>query len=265
MRRLLNDVLELLYPRGLCCGLCGAELEERGTDARHFVATGNAPIAAEPLSRIPCGGLCPRCRPELPPPENPCPGCGRGTLQGHLCRNCTRHGNLSDGACVAFDYEGMGRQLLLGFKFRDNTGHAELLGWALHRAVEAAGWPGAVDCVVPVPIHWRRRLQRGYNQTELLCRELARRLEVPVVRGVLSRPAYTRPLASSGAGALARAENARRSFGPGKGDLSGKNVLLVDDIVTTGATVRACVDILRAMGAQKVFVAAAAAVPQRVP
>lgn len=241
MNRLASDALELLFPRGLCCGLCGIEMEERG------------------------GGLCPKCRAELPPPQNPCPGCGRGTVEGRLCRNCTRWGATADGACVAFDYEGLGRGLMLGFKFRDQTGHAELLGWALHRAVGAASWVAQVQCVVPVPMHWWRRMQRGYNQTELLSRELARLLEVPVVRGVLSRPAYTKPLAASGADVTARAENARRSFGPGQGDLQGKTVLLVDDIVTTGATVRVCVDILRAMGAHRVYVAAVASVPQRTP
>ena len=237
----LREVLDLLYPPGLCCGLCGAELDQRHE------------------------GLCPRCLPELPAVDDPCPGCGRGTLGGALCRSCTRWGELGDGACVAFDYDGLGRQLLLGFKFRDNTGHAELIGWAMLRALRKAGFDTQADCVVPVPIHWRRRLQRGYNQTELLARELSQHLGKPLVRGVLSRPAYTRPLAASGSGAVGRAENARRSFGPGQGDLSGQTALLVDDIVTTGSTVRACVDILKGMGARRVLVVAAAAVPQRIP
>lgn len=117
------------------------------------------------------------------------------------------------------------------------------------------------DLVVPVPLHWRRRLWRGFNQSELLARPLARRLGIEV-RNVLRRTRHTATQASlipserrinvSGAFALKDPAAVR-----------GKRILLVDDVLTTGATVGAASRVLRAGGARHVAVLTLARVDRR--
>lgn len=239
VKKIASALLELVFPRGLSCALCGAELENRGDT------------------------LCADCSSKLPMPEGPrCPGCGRRVAQAGFCRMCSGYGPVSDGGFAAYDYEGTAQSLLIGFKFEDRTGLRELFSRAMADAVRSGGIAQQIDCVVPVPMHWRRKFVRGYNQSELLASWVAEALHRPLVRGVLARPVYTRAVSSSSGGARARLENAKKSFFPGKGSLTGKTALLVDDILTTGATARTCADILRYMGAKTVYSVVAAAVPE---
>lgn len=239
-KMIASAALELVFPRGLTCALCGLELEDH--------------------SDI----LCERCRERLPSAAGPrCPGCGRRVASEGLCRMCGQYGPVSDGGVAAYDYEGAAQSLLIAFKFEDRTGLRELFSRSMAGAVRAGGIAEEIDCVVPVPMHWRRRFLRGYNQSELLAKWVAEELGRPLVKGVLARPIYTKSVSATSGGAKARLENAKKSFFPGKGSLEGKTALLVDDILTTGATVRTCVSILRGMGAKKVFSAVAAAVPER--
>jgi ComF family protein len=111
-----------------------------------------------------------------------------------------------------------------------------------------------VDAIVPVPMHWRRRWQRGVNHTETMAAELGHRLEVPV-RRALRRVIPTAP--QGGLSAPARRRNLRGAFRLRFGtNLTGKRVLLIDDIVTTGATCIEAARVLREAGAAKVTVAA---------
>ena len=164
----------------------------------------------------------------------------------------------------AAEYNGAVRRLIQAFKFEG----MEALGPAL--AIEAARrarplvqeGPLRPDLTLAVPLHWRRRLRRGYNQAEVLARAVSREISVPCAAGLLRRPrAGGRQL---GLGRRDRLRSmsgvfrARRSapfFSPGgrRGEtLRGRTVLLVDDVLTTGATLEACAAALKAAGAAAV-------------
>lgn len=112
---------------------------------------------------------------------------------------------------------------------------------------------GRPDVIVPVPLHFWRRHRRGYNQSELLARELGRRLNIPV-RNVLRRARHTSP--QVGLSARERADNVRDAFLPREnrsGEPVANTVLLIDDVCTTGATLHECARALKQAGAARVF------------
>jgi ComF family protein len=115
------------------------------------------------------------------------------------------------------------------------------------------------DVVAPVPLHWRRRWQRGFNQSELLARAVARRYGLPVL-DVLRRKRATPTQA--GLSNARRRSNVAGAFTV-RGAVSGRRILLVDDVMTTGATAAACAAALKRAGARHVAVLALARVDRR--
>ena len=118
-----------------------------------------------------------------------------------------------------------------------------------------------VDCVVPVPLHWHREYQRGFNQA----REIARYLGPPLVEALCRRRATRAQVelaADRRRANVAGAFVARRRWLSGP-SVRGKKVLLIDDVSTTGATLEACAQVLKASGASAVFALTAARVVTR--
>jgi ComF family protein len=165
---------------------------------------------------------------------------------------------MFDGAYCFGAYEGALRQLIHLFKYRKMRALEGPLGRLLARALPR---DRAFDAVVPVPLHWKRRWRRGFNQSELLARAMARRCGVPVLN-VLSRKRATRSQAgltnAARRGNVSGAFRARRTP-----SLDGKRILLVDDVMTTGATAAACAGALKRAGARSVTVLALARVDRR--
>ncbi|HWB98813.1 MAG TPA: ComF family protein [Bryobacteraceae bacterium] len=117
------------------------------------------------------------------------------------------------------------------------------------------------DVVAPVPLHWRRRWRRGFNQSELLAREIARRWSVPV-ENLARRSRAT--LTQAGLSNAARRENVSRAFAvPRPRGVEGRRILLVDDVMTTGATASACALALKRAGARSVNLLTLARVDRR--
>jgi len=141
------------------------------------------------------------------------------------------------------------REAIHAFKYSGVRVLADVLGEILHR-----GWaqePWDVDVVVPVPLHSGRLRERGYNQSALLALELSARTGLPVVDSVLVRHSPTRP--QVGLSAMERAENVRNAFRCASSALASAEILLVDDVWTTGSTMRACGEALLAGGAKTVW------------
>jgi ComF family protein len=151
-------------------------------------------------------------------------------------------------------YQGKLREVILRLKHAPGEGLAEVLGdlWAEH--AEAHLRALAAEVVVAVPLHWWRRLTRGYNQSEALARALAFRLNLPHqspwLRRIRATPQQTQ---QNPAGRKTNVQGAFRCRRPNR--LAGKTVLLVDDVLTTGSTADEAARALNAAGAARVVVA----------
>ncbi len=133
-------------------------------------------------------------------------------------------------------FEGPLREAIHQFKYNGLHALAPLLGQVLYRGWQSEPWP--VDLIVPVPLYAQRLRARGYNQSALLARELSQRTGLPVVDGVLCRVVATP--SQVGLSALEREENVSQAFRCVGTAFAGKHALLLDDVLTTGATLRAC-------------------------
>ena len=170
-----------------------------------------------------------------------------------LCRSGLRG---FDAAYSFGAYEGVLRELIHLYKY----GRVKTLAWPLSGLLaQALPRDEAFDAAVPVPLYWRRRLQRGFNQAELLARGLSRRTGIPVVRAL----GRLRPTpAQAGLSNSARRQNVSRAFRAH--GVQGTRILLIDDVTTTGATAASCAAALKQAGARRVSLLTVARVDRRM-
>jgi ComF family protein len=149
-------------------------------------------------------------------------------------------------------YEGILKDLIRKYKYQHRDYLDRLFGTMLADVVVSDPGLGSADVVVPVPIHWFKKVKRGYNQSELLANILAERLNKPLVKDMLSRTRYTRAQVR-----LKREERIANVQGcftcHNTAVFHKKSVLVVDDVCTTAATLEECAKILRRAGASKVY------------
>jgi len=224
MRRLLHLLADWARLRTSRCPVCGALTED---------------------------ALCAKCGESLAPRTGGyCSGCGE--IMGDdetpvsLCGECRTAPPPWDRLHFHSIYAGTLRDLILGYKFNNGLGRASLLAEMACAAHERNGGR-TPDVIIPVPLHRKRLLWRGYNQSTELCRALGRKLNRPVPSDALVRIRHTKPQTTLGM--VERRENIRAAFKADPALVKGKTVLLVDDVYTTGATLRECARTLRRAGA----------------
>ncbi len=239
IRKLLDGVLNLVYPEA--CVLCGA-----------------------PLSRSREYGLCGGCwcrvlELRITPPR--CASCGL-PLPGFdadpapLCLECLRRLPPFSGARSWGHYSAQLRGVIHALKFGGKRNLAECLGPLMAAAFLETWRKGDFDGIVAVPLFRSRKLERGFNQSELLAASLGRVLGIPRIRA-LGRTRPTPP--QVGLGDADRWANVRGAFGCTlPRGVVGKRLLLVDDVMTTGATVSSAAGALLGAGALRVSVLTAA-------
>ncbi len=208
---------------------------------------------------------CPCCQRMILWNEIVCPSCQIETTIAHdaLCSGCGKSmkscicGDMLlqfDGALTACRYEGKSRSGILSLKKAENLNFATYTGEILgNQILQQPEWMMA-DAIVPVPMHWKQRWLRGKNPAERIADAIAEVTNIPVRNDLLYRKAGG--LRQHELNAADRRENVWQ-FAAREVRLDGYIFILCDDVVTTGSTANRCASLLKACGAEKVFVATA--------
>lgn len=225
----------------------------------------DCPLCHQPVDRA--GLLCPECFRRIRFIAEPCcrqcgepfsaPGFGGA---GRVCAPCGAAPPPWRQGRAAMIYDEWSRPLILRLKYADRTDLAPVL--ARHMLRAGAGLLDGADLLVPVPLHRRRLFHRRYNQAALLARATGRLAGLPTIPDLLVRPHPTPPLGRLGATARRDTLRGAIALRPGRAaQVAGQRILLVDDVMTTGATTGECARVLLAAGARSVDVLVAARAP----
>ncbi len=204
--------------------------------------------------------VCATCLNEIrPPASEACGRCGHALAApldegSRICLHCLAHPAEYDGAVCAAAYEGRGRELIHLLKFRGVRTAAEY--WAQRLAALTSELPETPELVTPVPLGKKRQRERGFNQSSEIARRLAKKIDCRYEPHALERQRETRP--QSELPLADRQRNLQHAFAADRQRVAGRSVLLVDDVLTTGATARAAAQALCAAGARRVMLATAA-------
>ncbi|HEX4489393.1 MAG TPA: ComF family protein [Terriglobales bacterium] len=242
MSGLAESLFATLFPAD--CRLCGAPL----------IKISRLPVCQDCLAAMQPidGGLCSTCGERLISPY------AFGQEEEPLCGLCRRLAPPFAKAVAYGSYDGGLRELIHLLKYEQVRPAAAVLGRMLHEAMEGLEL-AAGTIVVPVPLHSKKRRQRGFNQVDLIVQAAMRHesRSISVGLDVLERQRETQ--SQIGLTSHQRRENMRGAFAlvrPEK--ISGREVLLVDDVYTTGTTLSECAKVLKRAGASKVWVATVA-------
>lgn len=209
--------------------------------------------------------FCPACRAHIPRLEPRCPLCGQISRLGLFCSNCrpTAEKYQFDGILAYGLYEKTAlKPAIRALKYQGVRAIGPMLGKMLGRQL-LSQWQQGQDkiktngeepLIIPVPLHPRRQRERGYNQALLIAQGVATMTAWPLASG-LKRLSYQAPSAKMTYSARLKQKKYFLYQGP---DLSGRTIILIDDIFTTGATAQAAAGVLKQAGARYVIVAVAA-------
>lgn len=222
------DVLGVLFPRR--CPICHDVVEERGELA------------------------CKICRVKLPyVREVTCQKCGKPLLSEaeEYCLDCKKKKHMFEKGKAPFVYDKIMKTSIARYKYSGRREYAAFYAEEILRkyAKDMLHWKAEV--LIPIPLHRSRKRTRGFNQAELLAKELSKRSGIPMDSQALLRVKKT--TAQKDLGDKDRFQNLRGAFAVKKGELPYKTVILVDDIFTTGSTIDEASRVLKENGVQKVY------------
>lgn len=227
----VSDLFDVILPS--CCPLCKEETGEMPAAFCSTCAAGIRPI------KSPC---CPCCA--LPYPGE--------IAHDHLCEECLRKKPSYERVIAGAHYDGSLREAIHRFKYRGDIGLESALAKIVGESFASDIRDFSPDLMIPVPLHVGRLRERTYNQALLLARRLGKMLAIPVDSRLLQR---RRPTDSQQRlSGRARRANLRGAF-EGGNELARRRILLIDDVMTTGATVEECSREMIRCGAESVLVA----------
>ncbi|MDP3371776.1 MAG: ComF family protein [Candidatus Paracaedibacteraceae bacterium] len=234
LKRLFRPILNFVLPKR--CIMCGT-----------FTQT--IPHSSEPLGQP---SLCTECWQNVSFITDPtCKRCSAPlTFDGDECASCYGIEFHFDAAYAPITYNDAAKRLITQFKHSGRSGYTQLFSPWMKSTIELQN--NSYDGIVPVPLHFWRFVKRGYNQATLLAHGIAlynkeTHEPIPVLKGALKRIRHTPSQGHKSAGD--RAKNIKNSLIANRHIVAGKNLLLIDDVMTTGATLNECARILKEAGA----------------
>lgn len=222
---MLRKILEMLYPK--TCIFCGEICKE---------------------------GICPECRKKVGMIKEPrCKKCGKPIRyqEEEYCYDCS-HKNFryEQGRSLWLHREPV-KQSVYDFKYKNRRIYGEVYAGEMVKEFGRLINLWGIDLIVPVPLHKKKLRKRGFNQAEILAKEIGRLTGIPVDTKLIIRKKYTAPQKQFGR--TERIKNLTDVFAPAGRRLSAKNVLIIDDIYTTGSTIDSAAKILLRLGAEKTY------------
>ena len=208
-----------------------------------------------PRRCVGCGRLggffCPGCLEKLPRLSPPlCPNCGKPQASGIVCPDCWQRRTEIDGIRSLFRFDEIIRKAIHQLKYRNLKAISPCLAELLADYLRSNPLPGEV--LICVPLHPRRLRERGYNQSNLLARGLGKRIDLPVIEDCLIRVKQIQPQVRA-ADVEERRRNVADAFICRDERVSGRQIILVDDVCTSGATLESCAVALKSKGAASVW------------
>lgn len=238
---MFKKISELIFPSNIYCMACGAIIDK-----------------TRPYS------LCDSCLRQLHwVTGSTCEKCGKALAEdydGELCPDCCKTEHNFKKGIICLEYGLHEREMILSYKYGGRAYMGEKLADIMYDKLMYEGLTDAFDIVIPVPIHRDKLKARGYNQAKLMAAPLAEKLGLLCASGALIKVKHMDSM--SNLSAAQRRENIKNSFTVAKGQgkiIEGKNVLLVDDVYTTGSTADECSRMLTEAGAESVCVICLAA------
>lgn len=198
--------------------------------------------------------VCEKCRGEIKYICEPCcKKCGKPLIvrEQEYCYDCSRHSHEYTRGLSLWVYNKEIQKSIYNFKYNNKREYAsfyvnELLRYHREKII---GWNA--QCIIPVPIHKAKMRERGFNQAELLAKELGKQLELPVNDKLIIRCKETTP--QKQLNSKERKNNLKKAFKISNNDVKLKKVILVDDIYTTGATIDSISAVLKKAGVRDVY------------
>ena len=178
-----------------------------------------------------------------------CQKCGKPEPSGVYCPECWKKQSSVDVIRSVFIFEGTIRSAVHALKYQNLYAISGCLGELMARYYKEYGLTG--DFLLPVPLHEKRTRDRGYNQSELLAREISKIIHVPVKQRLITRVKDTKPQARTSV-AEERRKNVDSAFLCKNNEVAGKNIVVIDDVCTSGATLEACATALKTAGAKHI-------------
>ncbi|MFH1859476.1 MAG: ComF family protein [bacterium] len=223
-------------------------------------------LCSNPLETIRERYICSDCIKKITPLDLPvCEKCGKplvssfNLIQYPLCRQCRTLKRYFTAARAVGAYEGVLKKAIWLFKYEGKTGLQDMLGHLMVDRISHLGWANSsigserIDIIIPIPLHKTRLKARGYNQSDILAAFMGKKLGIPVSRNNLKRIKAT--ITQASLKRKERIKNIHNAFCIQKPEeISGKRILLIDDVFTTGATSNECSRILKQAGSSDIFV-----------
>ena len=222
---MLRKILDIFYPR--CCPVCQKILK----DQRRMI--------------------CPECEKKLRPIGHPrCYKCGKPIEEGEYCKDCQKHTHIFDQGRGIFVYDGIMRRSVTRYKYYGCREYGDFYAKAMSIYGKKYLERWRPQLIVPVPLHPRKKRNRGFNQAAYLAERLSGFCGIPWREDVVRKVRNTR--SQKKLNAAKRRQNLKNAYQV-TADITGLSVLVVDDVYTTGSTMDAMAQCLLEAGAKEVY------------